>query len=251
MALGREAQMKEKTQVREILNRLKSLSSPDSLKGMGRFGIHTEKAFGVSIPNLRKIAKALRGNHTLALQLWESGVHEARILAGMMDDPQMVNEPQMEEWVQGFDSWDLCDQCCSNLFDKTKLAYPKAIEWSKRKEEFVKRAGFVLMACLAVHDKEKNDKAFEKFLSIIQKESKDDRNFVKKAVNWALRQIGKRNPSLHRKAIETARAIHHSKTKTARWIAADALRELESAGVRMRLAMGNHPKKRNKKEDPG
>ena len=219
----------------EILKKLKSLSNPRAVAGMVRFGINPNHAFGVSIPNLRKIAREIGANHLLARKLWRSGNHEARILAGMVDNPEMVDEPQMENWVKDFDSWDVCDQCCSNLFDKTRFAYQKAKEWSSRSEEFVKRAGFVLMAALAVHDKKADEKEFEKFLSIIRKGSSDNRNFVRKAVNWALRQIGKRSLHLNRKAIEAAERIHETDSKSARWIASDALRELTSEAVQRRL----------------
>ena len=189
----------------EILKQLKSLSDPEVVAGMARFGINPKTTYGVSIPNLRKMAKQIGRDHLLALRLWNSGIHEARILASMIDPPEMVTEEQMDKWVKDFDSWGVCDQCCSNLFDKTKFAHKKAIQWSKRREEFVKRAGFVLMATLAVHDKEAGDKEFLKFLPIIKREATDDRNFVKKAVNWALRQIGKRNLSLNKVAIKRQR----------------------------------------------
>ena len=153
----------------EILIKLKSLSNPEAVAGMARFGINTKKAYGVSIPDLRKMAKGIGKNHILAQKLWDSGIHEARILAGMIDLPERVTEKQMKHWVKDFNSWDVCDQVCSNLFDKTKFAHKKAIEWSKRREEFVKRAGFVLMAALAVHDKEASDKEFLKFLPIIKR----------------------------------------------------------------------------------
>ena len=219
----------------DVLNRLRALSNPDAIAGMARFGINPEDSLGVSIPNLRKMANEIGRNHRLAQELWSSKIHEARTLAAMVDDPEMVTERQMEEWVKDFDSWDVCDQCCSNLFDKTRLAHRKAIEWSSRKEEFVKRAGFVLMAALAVHDKKADDTKFERFLPIIRRESSDDRNFVKKAVNWALRQIGKRNRHLNRLAIGKAKKIHAIDSKAARWIAADALRELTNAKVRRKL----------------
>lgn len=153
----------------------------------------------------------------------------------MIDEPKMVTVKQMENWVKDFDSWDLCDQCCGDLFDKTEFAYQKAMEWSKRDEEFVKRAGFVLMAKLALHDKKAEDKAFLTFLPIIKRESIDDRNFVKKAVNWALRQIGKRNVDLNIAAVETAKEIQKMDSRSAKWIAADALRELTSEAVQQRL----------------
>jgi len=219
----------------DIIKRLKSLSDPVAVKGMARFGINPENTYGVSIPNLREIAKELGKDHDLAQQLWVSGIHEARILASMVDDPKMTKEAQMDAWVKDFDSWDVCDQCCSNLFDKTKLAYRKAAEWSGQEEEFVKRAGFVLMAALAVHDKKAADEDFLGFLPIIERESVDERNFVKKAVNWALRQIGKRNLNLNKMAIEAAEAIEQINSRSARWVAADAIRELTSEAVQERL----------------
>ena len=164
-----------------------------------------------------------------------SGIHEARILASMIVDPKMVTSEQMERWVRDFDSWDVCDQCCNNLFKKTGVAYGKAVEWSASDAEFVKRAGFVMMACLAVGDKKADDAQFVPFLRIIVRESGDSRNFVKKAVNWALRQIGKRNAGLNRKALEAAEAIRKMDSKSARWIASDAIRELESEAVQKRL----------------
>ncbi len=167
-----------------VLKKLKSMSNPKAVEGMARFGINPKNTYGVSIPNLRTMAKEIGRNHLLAQQLWSSGIHEARMLASMIDDPKMVSKEQMESWVKDFDSWDVCDQCCSNLLDKTKFAYRKAVEWSERHEEFVKRAGFVLMGALAVHDKKAKDEEFLKFLPIIKREPIDNRNFVKKAVNW-------------------------------------------------------------------
>jgi 3-methyladenine DNA glycosylase AlkD len=175
---------------------------------------------------IRALAKEIGRSHELAQQLWDSGIHEARILAGMVDDYRHVSEEQMERWVKDFNSWDLCDQVCSNLFDKTPFAYDKAKSWTVRNEEFVKRAGFALMACLAVHDKKASDQQFLLFFPLIKKESVDERNFVKKAVNWALRQIGKRNLALNQAAIELAHEIKTIDSKSARWIANDALREL-------------------------
>ena len=219
----------------EIINKLQSLANPESVKGMARFGIKPEKAYGVCIPDLRRLAKQIGKNHTLAGKLWSSGIHEARILAGMVDDPAQITESQMERWVKDFDSWDLCDLCCSNLFDKTAFAYEKAIEWSERPQEFVKRAGFVLMAVLAVHDKTAGDDQFKQFFPIIKREATDVRNFVKKAVNWALRQIGKRNRNLNQQAIKVGQEIKSIDSKVARWIAGDALRELTSDKIQKRL----------------
>jgi len=222
-------------QYKDIIKKLKSLSDPEAVKGMVRFGINPENTYGVSIPNLRKTAKETGVNHDLARQLWASGIHEARILASMVDDPKLITEEQMDAWVRDFDSWDVCDQCCSNLFDKTEFAHLKAAEWSKRGEEFVKRAGFTLMATLAVHDKKAADEEFLKFLPIIKRESIDNRNFVKKAVNWALRQIGKRNLNLNKMAIKAAEGIQQIDSTSARWIAADAIRELTSEAVQQKL----------------
>jgi len=219
----------------EVLERLKSLGNPDAVAGMARYGISPHNTLGVSVPALRKLAREIGRNHGLAQQLWSSGVHEARILASMIDDPRMVTEEQMERWAADFDSWDVCDQCCGNLFDKTELACRKAVEWAARDEEFVKRAGFALMAWLAFHDKRTPDEAFLQFLPVIKRESVDGRNFVRKAVNWALRHIGKRNANLNRAAIQTAKEIQETGSKPGRWIAADALRELTGEKVQERL----------------
>jgi 3-methyladenine DNA glycosylase AlkD len=229
---------REKGMERILIEKLKSLSDPRALAGMARFGINLKKTYGVSIPVLRKLAKQVGQNHLLAQKLWNSGIHEARILAGMIDVPEEVTEKQMERWVMDFNSWDVCDQVCSNLFDRTNSAHKKAIGWSKRGEEFVKRAGFVLMAALAVHDKEAGDKEFLKFLPIIKREALDERNFVKKAVNWALRQIGKRNLHLNQVAIQTAKEVQGIDSKSAKWIASDAIRELTSEAVRKRFQHG-------------
>jgi 3-methyladenine DNA glycosylase AlkD len=187
------------------------------------------------VNDLRRIAKEIGRDHPLAQQLWESGVHEARILAVLIDDCRLVTEQQAERWLKDIDSWDICDACSYHLFDKTPLAYRKAMEWSRRKEEFVKRAAFAMMAALAVHDKEARDAKFLKFMPPIRRESTDERNFVKKAVNWALRQIGKRNAALNKAAIKTAQEILEIDSPSARWIAADALRELKSEPVQRRL----------------
>jgi len=218
-----------------VMKELKSHANPKNVEGMARFGISPKDTLGISVPVLRKMAKKAGINHDLALKLWATGVHEARILACLVDDPKAVTERQMESWVSEFDSWDVCDQCCGSLFDKTEYAHRKAIEWANRKEEFVKRAGFAMMAVLAWHDKEAKDESFLKFLPVIVKGATDERNFVKKAVNWALRQIGKRNHALNMKAIETSKKIQLIDSKSARWIASDALRELTGAAVQKRL----------------
>jgi 3-methyladenine DNA glycosylase AlkD len=222
-------------QLSEILQKLQSLSKPEAAENMARYGINPETALGISIPELRKLAKQIGKNHPLALELWSSDIHEARILACYVALPKAVSENLMEEWVREFNSWDLCDQCCCNLFDRTIYAYPKALEWSSREEEFVKRAAFTLMACLAVHDKKASDDKFRKFQPIIEREATDPRNFVKKAVNWALRQIGKRNRNLNEVAIRTAEKILTLENKSAQWIARDALRELTSEKIQQKL----------------
>jgi len=219
----------------DILERLKSLSDAKAVKSMAKYGITPGKAYGVSIPELRGIAREIGKDHGLAQQLWESDIRETRILACMIDKPEMVTEEQMDGWVKEFDYWEICDQCCMNLFEKTKFAYWKAIEWSSNDKEFIKRAGFVLMARLAVSDKRADDREFIKFLPIIKRESTDNRNFVKKAVNWALRQIGKRNLALNEMAIKTANEIQQMDSTSARWIASDAIRELTSEAVQKRL----------------
>lgn len=202
---------------------------------MARFGINPKNTLGISIPHLRALAKKTGKNHSLARQLWASGIHEARLLAGMIDEPEKVAEKQMDKWAEDFDSWDVCDGACMNLFDRLEFAPKKAAEWSKRKEEFVKRAGFVLIACLAWHRKEMKDREFTKFLPIIKRESTDNRNFVKKAVNWALRQIGKRNLYLNKQAVKAAKEIGKIDSMSARWIASDAIRELTGKAVQKRL----------------
>jgi 3-methyladenine DNA glycosylase AlkD len=220
----------------EAIRRLKALCDPKAVEGMARYGIKPDKALGISIPNLRKMAKVAGRDHALATELWASGIHEARILAGMVEDPGAVTEQQMEAWVAEFDSWDLCDQVCMNLFWLTPFAYDKCFQWSARGEEFVKRAGFALMARLARSDKSATDERIAGFLPVIKKEATDERNYVKKAINWALRQIGKRDIALNRLAIEVACEIRELDSKAARWVAADALRELESEAVQKRLA---------------
>jgi 3-methyladenine DNA glycosylase AlkD len=219
----------------EIIARLKREADPECVAGMARFGINPDKTLGVSIPFLWNLSKEIGKDHDLADQLWRSGIHEARILAGIIDLPEKVTEKQMDRWVEDFDSWDVCDQVTSRLFDKTPFAYKKVHEWTKRDEEFVKRAGFAMMAALVVHDKKVSDKELGRFLPIIVREAKDERNYVRKAVNWALRTIGKRNKALNRKAVKTAERIHEMDSKSARWIATDALRELRSDAVQRRL----------------
>lgn len=222
--------------VAEILDKLKEKAKPEQLEGMTRYGMSVDNRLGVAVPEMRKIAKALGKDHELAADLWKTGIPEAMILASMIDTPEMVTKEQMEDWVKDFNSWDVCDQVCMNLFDKTPLAWEKVLDWSKREQEFVKRAAFALIACLAWHNKEASDERFISLLPVIRKEATDERNFVKKAVNWALRNIGKRNPNLNQAAIEAAKEIQQIGSSSARWIAANAIRELESEAVQRRLS---------------
>ncbi len=180
----------------EVISLLKQKSNPAYLAGMKRFGIENTKALGIPVPELRKLARVIKTDHALALKLWKTGLHEARMLASMIDDPALVSPDQVNFWVRAFNSWDICDQVCGNLFDRTPFALEKAIAFCACDEEFVKRAGFVLMAEYAVHNKTAKDETFINLLPLIEREAWDDRNFVKKAVNWALRQIGKRNDVL-------------------------------------------------------
>lgn len=212
----------------QLIARLKAMENHTNVEGMARFGINSKNTLGISVVTLRKIAREVGKDHALALKLWSSGIHEARILACLIADPKKVTPALMNRWVKNFDSWDVCDQCCMNLFDRTPYAYEKAKEWSVRKEEFVRRAAFALMACLAVHDKEASNRDFQRFFPLIKSSATDSRNYVKKAVNWALRQIGKRNAFLHREALRTAAEIAKIDSASARWIAADAIRELKS-----------------------
>ena len=223
----------------EVIKELGSLSSPEDVEGMALFGIKTKNAYGVRMPELRRMAREAGKNHKLAEKLWKHGYSETKIMASMIDDPIIVTEEQMENWVVEFDSWDICDQCCMNLFRKTPFAYKKVYKWSEREEEFVKRAAFTLIATLAVHDKKVDDSKFEKFFPVIIRESNDNRNFVKKAVNWALRQIGKRDLNLNKRAILIAEEINKKDSKSAKWIAKDALRELNDEKVLKRLHSKN------------
>lgn len=209
------------------------------LPGMARYGIDTSSALGISVTELRTVAKDLGHDHDLAAALWASGIHEARMLATLVDDPGRVTEAQMETWIAGIGSWDLCDGACGNLFDRTPFWRDKAVEWAAREPEFEKRAGFALMAWAAVHRKDAPDETFAAFLPVIAEQATDDRPLVRKAVNWALRQIGKRSRALHPEALRTARRIASIDARSARWIAPDAIRELESAAVRERLARSN------------
>ncbi|MFH1808286.1 MAG: DNA alkylation repair protein [Pseudomonadota bacterium] len=234
--------------VAELLAELRALGSERNRAGMARYGIKVDRAFGVPVPDLRRLARRLGTDHALALALWATGNHEARLLACFVDDPAAVREEQAEAWARDFDSWDICDQATTSLFDRTTLAWSKAQQWATRENEWVKRAGFALMAGLAVHDKVATDMAFTNLLPLVQLGALDDRNFVKKAVNWALRNIGKRNRLLNVAAVACAEKILATansraggerggdpSARSARWVARDALRELLSDKVEVRL----------------
>ena len=212
----------------ETLCLLESMASNKNIEGMKHFGIQGAKMLGISVTKLREVAKKIKTDHTLALELWATGIHEARILACLIDDIKLVTHEQMDAWVRDFDSWDVCDQACNSLFYKHPLAFDKIFEWAEREPEFERRAGFALMACYAWHDKKAPDEKISEFLPLIEKYAFDDRNFVKKAANWALRQIGKRNRNLCVLALDSARRIQQQASKSAKWIASDAIRELEA-----------------------
>ena len=221
--------------VKDVLGKLQSKAQPEQLKGMAKYGMTVEQRLGVSVPDMRNLAKEIGRDHKLALDLWRTGITEARIVAAMVGDPAKLTEEQMEDWVKGINSWDVCDQVCMNLFEKNQLAWKKIVDWSEREEEFVKRTAFSLIACLAWHDKKASDEKFIELLPVIIRGATDERNFVKKAVNWALRNIGKRNLNLNEAAINTAKEIKRLDSKPARWVASDTLRELESDAIQSRL----------------
>jgi len=220
---------------KQVLLKLRRMGDPQVRVAMTRFGIRARRAYGVATPKLKSLARGIGKDHLLAERLWATGVHDARHLAALVDEPERVTPGQMERWAKDFDSWDVVDGCCCHLFVHTLLAWRKAIAWSHRKEEFVRRAGFALMAYLAIHDKQAPDAKFARLLPLIRRASTDDQHFVKKAVNWALRQIGKHNLRLNALAVRTAEQIGKLDSSGARWIAADALRELTSPSVQRRL----------------
>ena len=221
--------------VKDVLGKLQSVARPDNLEEMARYGIPIERRLCISVPDLRKLAKEIGKDHKLAMDLWRTGIGEARILATMIGDPDELTEEQMEDWVKDINSWDVCDQVCMNLFRNNQLAWKKILDWSEREEEFAKRTAFSLIACLAWHDKKAADEKFLELLPVIVRESADERNFVKKGINWALRSIGKRNLNLNKAAISTAKEIQQLDSRSARWIASDAIRELESNAIQNRL----------------
>jgi 3-methyladenine DNA glycosylase AlkD len=221
--------------IKKILTLLKSQSNPEYLKGMARYGINPNNNLGISIYKLRNIAKEIGKNHNLAIELWNSGIHDARLLACFIDNPEEITSEQMDLWAKDFDSWDICDQACTSLFDLSPFAWKKVFEWAEQKEEFIKRGAFALIAGLSVHNKKANNNRFEEFFPIIKKHSIDERNYVKKAVNWALRNIGKRNLVLNKKAIELSGELLKIDSRIAKWVGRNAIKELTSSKIQNRF----------------
>lgn len=231
----------------KVLSRLRSLAAdarPGFREGMKRFGIAPDTALGIPLPKLRKLAKEIGKDHALALKLWKLDIHEAKLLATMTADPKLLTPQLMDSWADDFYSWDIVDQCCSNLFDRTPFYREKILLWIESEKEYVRRAGFVLMATSAVHDKAAPDSQFISYLPLIKRYATDERNFVKKAVNWALRQIGKRNEKLRKEALKLATRLSTMQPRprtpdpglrAARWIGSDAARELEDAKIIARI----------------
>ena len=219
----------------EVIKRMTAMADPEALAGKARFGINTENSLGLRMPQIRSLAREIGKDHDLALDLWQTGIVDARILAPLIAEIDRVDNDLMESWVADFASWDVCDQCCINLFRHHDTAFDKVRQWAAREEEFVRRAGFALLATLAVHRKEEPDATFAAFLPLIEDYAFDKRNFVKKAVNWALRQIGKRNRKLNKLAIDCCQRIIGQDSAPARWIARDALRELQDSKILDRL----------------
>ena len=210
----------------DLIAILRAAASPEHRSGMSRFGIPTERALGIAVPALRKIARETGTDHPLAVALWDTGWHEARLLAPMIADPRQTTVELVDRWTQQFDAWDVCDLCCQNLLRRTAFAYELVERYAPREEEYVRRTAFALTAALAIGDKRSPDERFLPLLGLIGKAADDPRNFVKKAVNWALRQIGKRSLRLHGEAVGLSRTLASSQDRTARWIGRDALREL-------------------------
>jgi 3-methyladenine DNA glycosylase AlkD len=215
---------------------LKEKADSTQLEGMSRYGMSTDQRLGVKVPEMRKLAKQLGKDQALSLALWETGIDEARIMAALVGDPGQVTEAQMDAWVADLNSWDVCDQVCMNLFDKTPLAWKKVREWAEREEEFVKRAAYALIACLAWHDKKASDQQFIDLIPVVKAGVFDERNYVKKAVSWALRHIGKRNPALNQVALGVASELQVMEAKNPRWIAAQAFKDLTSESTKRKMA---------------
>jgi len=222
--------------VETVIESLKRIASKKVRDGMARFAIPSDKAFGVSVGTMRQMAKKLGKNHELAEGLWKTGWYETRMMAAFVDEPSEVTPAQMERWCLGFDNWAICDTVCFHLFDRTPHAWKKLAPWSRLQDEFPRRGAFALLWGLTVHDKQADDEKFAQGLALIERAATDERNFVKKAVNMALRATGKRNPALHAAAVATAERLATSTNSAARWVGKDALRELTSPAISRRLA---------------
>src|ERR1044071_9389136 len=230
----------------EVVARLRKLGSQSVRDGMLRYGIPNEDAFGVSVRKIQKLSKELGRNHELALALWETGFYEARMLAAFVDDPKLVTCAQMDRWCKDFDNWGIVDTVCFKLFDVTPHAWKKVEQWSKRRDEFQRRAAYALLACLGVHDKQATNEKFIACFPLIEAAATDERNFVKKGVSWALRVIGRRNLELNNAATELAQRLADSLDPTSRWLGKEALREFKRPVVRRQLE--NKLKKKMKSE---
>ena len=224
-------------EITEIINIFEELADPEQIEGMARFGINPKNTYAIRMPVLKKIAKDYKNNHELALKLWDIDTRETRILASLVDVPSEVTSVQMDKWADDFDYWEICDQCCINLFRKTDFADEKILKWSKSNKEFTKRAAFALIATLSVHDKKSDDEVFIQYLDLVKREAIDERHLVKKAVNWALRQIGKKNLNLNKIALEMAFEIDKIDSSSAHWIAKDAIRELTNEKTLERIRL--------------
>ncbi len=221
--------------VDSVVASLKRLGTNATRDGMSRYGIPSDKAFGVSVANIRQMAKRLGKDHELATRLWDTGWYEARMLAAFVDEPASVTPAQMDRWCKDFDNWAICDTVCFHLFDRTPFAYRKVAQWSNRRDEFVRRAAFALLASLALHDKGADDEAFVQCLPLIESAASDERNFVKKGVSWALRGIGKRNQELNEAAVAVANRLAASPEPSARWVGKDALRDLAKPEIKRQV----------------
>ncbi|MEO5926477.1 MAG: DNA alkylation repair protein [Bryobacteraceae bacterium] len=231
--------------VQEILKRLKGRGSAENVAGMARFGITVRDAYGVPMGKVKELAREIGKDHTRAMELWKTGNREARLLAAFTANPKQLTRAEMDRWARDFDSWDICDGCAIHLFRKSPLAWEQALQWTQQRPEFIRRAGFAMIATLAVHDKKAPDETFLEVLPIIEAAATDERNFVKKAVNWALRQIGKRNPDLRKAAMEVASRLDN-------WVGKDALRELSASSNRQRSSRpSDTPSKRTAPGKPG
>ena len=210
----------------EALHLIRAQARPEALEALARFAIGGDGRLGLSVPQMRAVAQQLGRDHALALALWDTAIPDAQIVAGLIAEPAQLTLAQMDLWTQGMAAWDVCDQACNNAFRKSPLAWARIPVWAASREEFVRRAGYALLAVMAVHEKKRPDADFIALLPLIEAAADDDRNFVKKAVNWALRQIGKRSEDLLPAAIDCAERLRERPEKSARWIGADALREL-------------------------